>query len=244
MNFLRVLSSLIMVRLMATPNLALALARGGSDTGGGSLVHCQEPSKGDRLIYGPEHKLHLIRRNMTPALKHNRKFQFLDLFIAEHGLGPFEDKPVQMAPPNSELIVEKYLERALSRLKAVHPQLAFKVSEYLSANRLRMKPIPQGNYVQEPRDARLLHLPIGCDPIGFGVFDDRRNILYFDPILRDELTNMDFAAFEFHEAVYKYFRDAFKHSTSWDTQRVVGLAFSEYNFTLEDLIDDMKELRE
>lgn len=237
------LFSILLILSSSFPSLVHGKARsGGSDTGGGNVIYCDAPTTGERVVMGENGTRRLIRGNISLSLKHGRKYQFLDLFMAEHGLGPFEDRLILFAPPNQKISKAEYLIQALKRIRSVHPELAETIANYITANQRRMQPIPPSTYIPASSDARLIFLPIGCDPLGFGIFDDRKNILKFDPTIAEELPNMDLAAFEFHEAVYKYFRDTFKHTSSWDAQRIVGYAFSVTPFTLKELADDMDEL--
>lgn len=98
----------------------------------------------------------------------------------------------------------------------------------------RMMAVKDGEYVIPPEDTDIRFLLIGCRPLGYGVYSDRANNLVYDPKIK--LPIIDLAAFEIHEAVYKYLRVVRKQpQSSWDTRRIVGLMFSTEPFTLREM---------
>lgn len=104
-----------------------------------------------------------------------------------------------------------------------------------------MFPAPEGNYVLGPDDTDIRFLPKGClPPIGLGLYSDREDNLIYDKAIMGKLLVIDQAAFEIHEAIYKYLRVSAGARSSWQTRRIVGLIFSDEKFTKAELASDFK----
>ena len=160
----------------------------------------------------------------------------IDLWEAENGYGPFVNHRLSI-PYDNETPKEVLIERAFLKLEKVSPQLAKRIREFHQYVIKRMIPIKDGEYVIPPDDTDIRFLPIGCRPLGFGAYSDRADNLVYDPKIMAGVPMIDRAAFEVHEAVYKYFRSIRKNSQgSWDSRRFVGLMFSTEPFTLNELI--------
>ncbi len=214
---------------------------GGQDGGGGGVIHCEktQDSSVDLRFIVKDGKKILKKIPKKSFLSNGRKFQFIDLWEAENGYGPFIRQKLTI-PTDNRVSKKIYLENAFQKLGLVNAQLAELIRKYHVYITSRMQPIPPGNYVIPPRDTDIRFLPRGCLPLGFGAYSDREDNLVYDAEIMSKILTIDQAAFEIHEAVYKYLRESKGHASSWKTRHIVGLMFSNEPFTWQDIAQDFK----
>jgi hypothetical protein len=223
--------------MLAQPHSAFA---GGVDGGGGGgAIRCQAPN-GDqptvvRRLRNGEPVLEVVRGRdaFRAKLTNGRDTQLTDLWEAAVGFGPFFLHPQKVV--YREDAIDSQIDRAMQRLAAVAPDFAEKAARALAHVRKHVMNIPEGTYVMPPTDTRIRFLPIGCQQIGFGAYDDKLDNLVIDPTVAKASTKTDFAGLIVHEAVYKALRETENAQDSWKARRIVGLIFAEGPFTLDEL---------
>ncbi|HVK61126.1 MAG TPA: hypothetical protein VM432_06230 [Bdellovibrionales bacterium] len=218
-----------------------AFAAGGVDGGGGGSITCTIPDADSgqviRTVENGEVVYRYVRTGQVyqSLMTNGRDFQFLDLWEAETGFGPFFLNQIDI--PYNEDSVDTQVDRAMKRLVEVLPELGKKSEIALAHIRKNILPLPDGVVVDEPRDTRIRFKPKECKVVGFALYSDEDDNLAIDPSMKKLVTKTDFAALFIHEAIYKVLRNEQNEQDSWRTRRIVAFLFSNEKLDPKILLD-------
>lgn len=115
-------------------------------------------------------------------------------------------------------------ERALDRLDQFDPQIRASAFYY---QELQKMPAPAGAVIAAPSDTNHPFVKPGAKLEGLGYWDDLLDELYYVLDLYLYMYPLDQIAFDFHESIYKYFRETLGLRNSTWSRKVVAKIFSE-----------------
>ena len=217
-----------------------ALAKGGLDGGGGGAIHCEPEDSKPKVFVRKDGRLEArsaLDTYVSP-LTNSRDTQFMDLFEAAAGYGPFFER--RQTIEYNDRHIDEQLSSAMTRLRAVNTEFAQKVGDALEHVRKRMFRPPPGAYVVVPPDTNIRYLPIGCKMVGLGMYSDSEDNLVVDWDVAKRIRITDRAAFLVHEAIYKVLRDTEDATNSYKTRRMVGLLFASGPITWQEMNEGWK----